>query len=99
MLSRCVQLQAFLIWFCALLVWYCARFEYFSPRKSRRYAPLLLLVEKYIKPSEYLELFLSFNHRDSRFFLLSRRVIIKVWRCRRVGDKVENNGSEARKEM
>ena len=38
---------------------------YFSPRKSRRYAPLLLLVEKYIKPSEYLGLLRIFHHRDS----------------------------------
>ena len=55
----------------------CARFEYFSPRKSRRYAPLLLLVEKYIKPSECLEQLRGFYHRDSRFFLLLQRITIK----------------------
>ncbi|PKZ73788.1 hypothetical protein CYJ65_00510 [Gardnerella vaginalis] len=54
----------------------CARFEYFSPRKSRRYAPLLLLVEKYIKPSEYLELLRILHRRDSRFFLLLQRITI-----------------------
>ena len=62
------------------LTWYCARFEYFSPRKSRRYSPLLLLVQKYIKPSEYLELLRGFYHRDSRFFLLLQRITIKELR-------------------
>ncbi|PKZ73711.1 hypothetical protein CYJ65_00075 [Gardnerella vaginalis] len=57
-------------------IWCCARFEYFSPRKSRRYAPLLLLVEKYIKPSECLELLRDFHRRDSRFFLLLQRITI-----------------------
>ncbi|RIY21093.1 hypothetical protein CJI53_06840 [Bifidobacteriaceae bacterium VN002] len=33
-----------------------------------------MLVEKYIKPSGYLEFLRIFHRRDSRFFLLSRRV-------------------------